>query len=207
MRKAGAFFLLLLLGFTVPLLYAQEEYPDDEPYDPGWDVYVPELYTKGDQTFTINLGLIFPVLFLNNGSRIAHNFSPPVGGMGSLGYNYFLGSKFFVGGEIAGIFNSTLGGNTVFLIPIGVRAGYQFILWRIEIPLSLTVGINWHRFLNQGYFGPFIKAGGSVFYRFNPDWSFGVNANWCWFPEWTNDSKKNVDGNIVEVTLSVRYHF
>ena len=154
-----------------------------------------------------SLGFVFPAIFLNNGEQIDHNFEPPIGGTGALGYNYFLTPNIFIGGEISGMFNSTLGGNTVFLIPIGAKLGYQFIIWRLEFPLSVTLGVNWHRYLNEGYFGFYAKAGASVFFRYNPDWSFGVNANWCWFPEWTNEPSKNVDGNIVEVTLSVRYHF
>ncbi|MCL2065994.1 MAG: hypothetical protein FWG99_00820 [Treponema sp.] len=209
MRKAGAFFILLFFGLG--LLYAQEE--DDEPdyVDPpiisDWDIYVPELYTYGDQAFIITLGLIFPTVFVNDGKVIDHNFSPPVGGTGSLSYNFFLSPNIFLGGEISGMFNSTLGNNTVFMIPLGVRMGYQFILWRFEFPLTMTLGINWHRYLNLGYFGFYMKGGGSVYFRLRPEWSIGVNANWCWFPEWTEDRSKNVDGNIMELTFSVRYHF
>jgi hypothetical protein len=195
----------------VSVIHAQEDDETDEgdlPIDSEWDYYMPELYSRGDQTFMISLGMIFPTVFLNNeGKRIDHNFVPPVGGSGSLSYNYFLGSNFFIGGEISGMFNPTLGQNTVFIIPLGLRAGYQFIFWRLEFPMTLTLGMSWHRFLDEGYFGMYMKAGGAVYYRFNPDWSFGLNSNWCWFPEWTNDWKKNVHGNIVDLNFSVRYHF
>ena len=207
MRKAGAFFLLLLLVFFSPLLNAQEQEPPDE-INPDWgEIYQPEQYTMGDQIFSITLGFVFPVVFFNNGEIKEHNFQPPVGGTGALGYSFFLSPNIFVGGEISGMFLSTLGQNTAFFIPIGIRVGYQFIVWRLEIPLSLTAGVIWHRYLNQGYFGMYIKAGGSVFYRFNADWSFGVNANWCWFPQWTSEPEKNVDGHLAELTLTVRYHF
>jgi hypothetical protein len=206
MRKAGAFFLLLLMAFFTPLLNAQEEEPGDFDPDMG-EIYMPEQYTRGDQIFSITLGFVFPVAFFNNGEKIDHNFEPPIGGIGALGYNFFLTPNIFVGAEISGMFLSTLGQNTAFFIPIGARVGYQFIVWRFEIPLSLTAGVAWHRYLNQGYFGMYLKAGGAVFYRFNADWSFGINANWCWLPEWTNEPEKNVDGHIAEVTLSVRYHF
>jgi len=205
MQKAAAFLFLLFLCFT---LYAQDE--DDDIYGPiesEWDIYMPELYSRGDQTFLISLGCVFPAVFLNNGKVIEHNFVPPVGGTGSLAYNYYWGPHFSIGGEISGLFNSTLGQNTVFMIPMGFRVGYQFIVWRFEFPLTMTLGINWHRYLNLGYFGYYMKFGGSIYYRFNPDWSFGINTNWGWYPEWTNEPKKNVDGNIIDLTVSVRYHF
>jgi hypothetical protein len=209
MGKAGAFLLLVLLGFWGPLLYAQEEEEpgEDAPIESDWDIYMPELYTRGDQTFSISLGLIFPTVFFNNGAKIPHNFSPPVGGTGSLAYNYFFGSHFNVGGEIGGMFNYTLGKSTVFIIPIGMRVGYQFILKRFEFPLTMTIGFAPQRYLEQGYFGFFMKWGAAAYFRFSPDWSFGLNSNWCWFPEWTKEPSKNVDGNIVDLTLSVRYHF
>ena len=204
MQKALAFLLLLLLCVS---LYAQEDDDIYGPIDSDWDIYMPELYSRGDQTFIISLGCTFPTIFINNGEKIDHNFVPPVGGTGSLAYNYFFSSNISLGGEISGIFNSTLGQNTVFMIPIGLRVGYQFILWRFEFPLTLTLGVNWHRYLNLGYFGYYMKFGGAVYYRFNPDWSFGITTNWGWYPELTNDRSKDVHGNIIDLTLSVRYHF
>ena len=156
MQKARAFFLLTLMvfwgagAFHGPLLHAQEqnepeyEEPDtgeDEiPVEPDWDIYRPELYSRGDQMFTISAGTVFPVVFLNNGKKVDHHLSPPVGGALSLAYHYFLGSHFNVGGEVGIMFNNTLAKGTLFMIPIGLRAGYQFILRRFEFPLSVMVG-------------------------------------------------------------------
>jgi hypothetical protein len=215
MRKAWAFFLMFLLGAAffpgLEGLYAQEEYPDsgdDEeiPIESDWDVYAPELYSRGDQTFTISLGITIPTLFFQDGETITHNFFP-VGGTGVLAYNYFLDSHFNIGGEIGGLFNYTLANNTVFVIPIGLRLGYQFILRRFEFPLIVTLGIAPQRYLNFNYLGFFIKGGASAFFRFSPDWSFGLNAVWSWYPEWTEERDKDIHGNMVDVTLSARYHF
>ena len=205
MRKAGIIFLLLFLTFT--LLYAQESEGDLPATEGDWDIYAPDMYASGDQIFVISLGTVFPTVFLNNGKIITHNISPPVGGTGSLSYNYFLSPNIFLGGEVGGIFMSTLGRNMFYAIPLGLRAGYQFYFWRFEFPVSLTLGMTWHRYLDLSYYGFYMKGGGSVFYRFNSDWSFGLNANWYWLPQWTNDRSKNVDGNFVNLTLSARYHF
>jgi hypothetical protein len=211
MQKAGAFFLLLLLAGG-PVIFAQEEEeegPGDEeeiPIESDWSGFMPSLYSAGDQTFTITLGLIFPTLALQNGNKITHNLNP-VGGTGNLAYTYFFGPHIFLGGEIGVMFDTTLRKNTLFVIPIGVRAGYQFLFNRFEFPLALLVGFAPQRYLDLGYFGFFMKPSASAFFRFNPDWSFGVNTAWWWVPQRTPDTKKNVDGHFIDITLSARYHF
>jgi len=202
MHKAGAFFLMLLLSF--PLLYAQENEP---PSGGDWDFYAPDSYTRGDQTFVISFGAIFPTVFFNNGEVLNNNFSPPVGGAGSLSYNYFFTPKIFLGGELGGLFMPTLGNNKLYAILLGAKTGYQFYFWRLEFPLNITFGMTWHSYLNLKYYGFYMKGGGAVYYRFNSEWSFGISANWNWFPQWTSEPKKNVDGNMVDLLLSARYHF
>jgi hypothetical protein len=202
MKKAAAFVLLLLVS---SLLFAQYEDEEEPEQTPGW--VEQDVYSTGDQSFSIAAGVLFPVLFFNNGETITNNLFA-VGGYGSLSYTYFLGAHFFLGGEISLSFIATESqNNMLYLIPIGLRAGYQFVIWRFEIPLTYTIGFNWHRYLGYGNFGLYMKAGVSLFYRFNPEWSYGLNASWCWFPEWTGDPSKNVDGHMIELTLSVRYHF
>jgi hypothetical protein len=209
MRRAWAFcaaVLLALAGWGVPL-WAQEEGDGEAPVESDWNMYAPELYSRGDQTFLISLGVVVPAIFLNQGEIIDHNISPQVGGTGSLTYNYFLDSRFSIGGEAGGLFASTVGQNVLYIIPIGFRLGYQLVFNRFEFPFTVTVGIAPQKYLDKDYLGFFAKAGGAFFYRFHPDWSFGVNANWCWFPQWVEDSTQNVDGNFVDITISARYHF
>ena len=222
MQKVGVLFLLLgLFWFSGQgmYLFAQEddgEYPDydEEPSEEtDWDGYMPELYTRGDQAITVSAGLIFPVLFFNNKERIDHNFKPPIGGsVGPLAYSYFINSHLFVGAEIGFKFNYTLGQNVVFIIPIGLQTGWQFVFHRFEIPLKLVIGAAPQRYLNMGYVGLFLKGGGSVYFRFNPSWSFGMGADWSWYPQWPKkdgrpDPAKNIDANIISLTLAARYHF
>jgi hypothetical protein len=207
MQKAGIFFLLLLISLPI-LLYAQEEDNEGEPSgDSEWDFYETDFYSTGDKAFTVSAGVIFPTVFYSNNRQITHNLTPPVGYTGSLAYTYFLNSNIFVGGEIQGMFIATLARNSLFIIPIGARAGYQFILSRFEFPISLALGMTFPRYLDLGYFGLYLKGGGGAYFRFNADWSFGFNASWGWFPEWTPRKGENIDGNIVDAMLSVRYHF
>jgi hypothetical protein len=202
MRKAATVLFILLLGFQ---LSAQDNAPDVEP---DWDDFRETLYTTGDQTFIISLGTEFPVLFLTGGKKIPNKFSPPVGGGGYLAYSYYLNTSFFFGFELGVMFLPTIGENTLFIIPLGLlRGGYQFNVWRLEFPLSITVGMVWHRYLNSGYYGLYTRAGGSAYFRAMHNWSFGLSADWYWFPQWADDKKKNVDGHVIGLMLSARYHF
>ena len=225
MQKVGVFLLLMgLCWFSGQgaFLYAQEEESEEEEEEDSsdegialetdWDGYMSTLYSRGDQTFTISLGVIFPTVFYNNMNKKDHHFNPPVGGAGSLAYTHFLGAHFFLGGEVGVNFNYTLGQNTIFIIPFGVRTGWQFLLHRFEIPITLGVGGVVHRYLNNDYMGMFIKGGASGFFRFNPEWSFGLNVDWYWYPQWPRENgnpvpEKNMYANILGLTLAARYHF
>jgi len=226
MQKIPAFLLMLALcclaGQGV-ILYAQENAPyeenipdddddDDNQTDSDFGGYIPDLYTKGDQIITISLGAIFPTVFLNNGKEINHNINPPVGGVISLAYNYFLGPHLFLGGEIGFASAYTLGESALFIIPIGFRAGWQFVFRRFEFPIYGVIGIAPQRYLDLGYFGLYLKGGLSAYYRFLPKWSFGIIVDWSWYPQWPmKDEKrtpeKDIDANFIGVILSARYHF
>jgi|TergutMp193P3_1026864.scaffolds.fasta_scaffold04981_6 hypothetical protein len=206
MHRAGAILLLLLTGLSP--LFAQEEGKEDDPsVEIDWGDYSSDLYAPGDQTITISLGIVFPTFFFNNGNEIDHNFIPPVGGAGSIAYGYFLSSHFFIGAEIGGMFLFTLAGNTFGSPNLSVKAGYQFNIWKLEFPVSASVGMVWHTYLNHYYYGLYVKGGAAAFFRATPEWSFGLTVNWEWLPEWTGDEAKNIDGNFLGLMISARYHF
>ena len=202
----GGLVLLVLMGFALPLV-AQEvdSDPDDELPAIVWDSYVPDVYRAGDKILTISAGVLFPTVFTGRGLE-GNGSNINIGGMGSFVFSYFLTPRWFVGGELAGMFASTGGRNMVFIIPIGPRVGYQFVLGRFEFPLALMVGAAPQKYLDKGYFGLIIKPSASGFFRFNPDWSFGLNTSWWLLPQWPENGK-NVLGNFLELTLSARYHF
>ncbi|MDR1839938.1 MAG: hypothetical protein LBQ93_10200 [Treponema sp.] len=205
MRKARTIVLLLLIGLPT-LLAAQDEY-EDPNINSDWDYYYYDAVSRGDQTFIISLGTIFPIAFYNVGKKIDHKFDPAIGGTGSLAYNYYLFPKIFIGAEFGGLFIRTLGDNTLFNIFLGARGGYQFNIWRLEFPLTGVVGMVWHRYLDQGHYGLYLKGGGAAFFRASSRWSFGVSTNWYWLPQWTKDKSQTVYGNMVDITLCARYHF
>jgi len=207
MRKARTIVLLLLIGMGLPaLLAAQDEY-EDPNIESDWDYYYYDAVSRGDQTFIISLGTIFPMGFYSEEAAIDNKFDPSIGGTGSLAYNFYIFPQIFVGAEVGGLFIHTLGDNTLFNIFLGARGGYQFNLWRFEFPLTAVIGMVWHRYLDQGYYGLYLKGGGAAFFRASPNWSFGISADWYWLPQWTDDRSQTVYGNMVDITLSARYHF
>jgi hypothetical protein len=204
MQRALSLFLLLFLGLSVMLSAQENSEPEVEP---DWENYMNELYVRGDQTFSISLGVGFPIAFINNGEVIDHKIEPPIGGTGSLCYLYYLGPYLFLGGDLSILFLPTIGKNTVYITSPGVKIGTQFILGRFEFPFSLVFGSTFQTYLDFGYIGFFMKGGACAFFRATREWSFGLMSNACWFPQWTNEPEKNVDGFFVDLSLIARFHF
>jgi len=197
--------------------FVQEEPPQEEDdeaplFEPDWADFYAELYTRGDRTFSITLGVLFPTVFFGSLDDKGHGLSP--GGTGTLTFNYFLTPNVFIGGELSGMFAGTRGGKMIYIIPFGARIGYQFLFRRFEFPVSLMVGAAPQRYLTDGYFGLIVKPGASMFWRYNSEWSFGLNSIWWFVPQWPRPVdvggemiRHNTYGNFLELTLSARYHF
>ena len=79
--------ILILIGF--PAILTAQQTDDDPSIESDWDDYFTDLYVKGDQTFIIALGTVFPGFFIyrDDDIDVIHKFAPPVGGTGSLIYN------------------------------------------------------------------------------------------------------------------------
>jgi hypothetical protein len=205
--KARIFFLAMLPVVLLFPLAAQDfeegEGGPDLPIEADWPDVMPDLYSRGDKIFGISIGPILPMVFIHEDGGIKEgNIS--VGGGGSLAYTYFLNGHLFLGGELGGMFAFTKAENALFIVPIGLRLGYQFILGSFEFPLSLMVGFAPQSYLEKNFFGLFVKPSASAFWRFSPDWSFGLNAAWWWVPQWAD---RTVHGNFLELSITARYHF
>jgi len=206
--------LIILAGAT--LIYAQEEEDDEDDKDiyleTDWSSVNASRYSKGDQTFLICLSLVKPLFYMDKQQGY---LSPKMnlGWKGSLGYAYYLDAHFFLGAELSGMFSSTIGGNMYFIVPMGFMGGYQFILGRFEFPLSLMIGAAPQTHQSRSYFGFFSKISGAAYFRFNNEWSFGLNTGFWWVPQWTNKPRAGYNGNVNihgffwEFSLSARYHF
>jgi hypothetical protein len=162
-------------------------------------------YTRGDKLFNINAGIIVPLFFLSASGDLMLN-KLYAGGILSLAYHYFLNSNLFFGAILQWSFAQTLGENFLYLVPIGVTLGYQFVVNRFEFPVSITLGGMSEQYLTYNGYWPFLKPQAACFFRFNSNWSFGMNTAWFLVPQWSNTPEKNATGNFMEITLSARYH-
>jgi hypothetical protein len=208
--------LVLFCLFFCVSLFAQED-GEDAPIETDWSGYLPNLYSRGDQIFNLHLGLVFPLFYADTEKGVLST-KMNLGGMGALSYIYFLNSHWFLGVELSGAFFSTEGKNNYFIVPMGFKTGYQFIFRRFEFPLSLMVGFAPQQRLGGSYFGFFAKPAAAAFFRFNQDWSFGINASLWWVPQWTgkhddpgmaerHSGTINIHGFFLETSIGVRYHF
>jgi len=207
MPRTWSIFLIVFLIFCGLSLYAQEggyqeEDPDDSIPEEEWDEIIIAEYSPGDRNFVVSLGTVIPLFFTGIDNN-QHGLS--IGWYGSLAFNYFITPRIFFGGELSGMFISTRGGNMLYIVPIGARVGYQYSYKRFEFPVSIMIGVAPQKYLEKGYFGPIVKPGASAFWRYNPEWSFGINGVWWFVPQWPKNGN-NTYGNFFELTLSARYH-
>ncbi len=130
------------------------------------------------------------------------------GGAGTLGYHQFITPYIALGGDVSFGYNPTLGGNIFTYIPILFSTTVQPVYKQFEFPVTLSLGVCTETYLNKSYFPAFVvKPAAGVFYRMSPSWSFGVEAECLFIPEYHSDSDDNDYGLFGSVVLSARYHF
>jgi hypothetical protein len=210
-QKTGIVFFLMIFIFSLNFLGAQEanneetEEETEPAIESDWSRFDVPSYESGDMMFGLGLGLTFPVLFTGNNGAIENKVN--LGGNGFLAFDYFLHPNMAGGGELNFSFSSTIGENMLFLVPFGARFTYQIALHPIEIPITLAVGMVPQVYLDENYLGLYIKPSLGVYWRFNMDWSFGLNGSWLWLPQWTKNAAETVYGNFITLTIAARYHF
>jgi hypothetical protein len=223
-RRVLSLLLLCFLSCAVAFTaFAQEEDQEEEggdsdefPIESEWTGPLPDRYAPGDRMFTVAVGALFPIVFLDESGSAYDSQIKPGLSLGAIGLNFFLTSGFFVGGEFSLGFSWTIN-EILFQLPFGARLGYQFtlnsprlpsLLNRFEFPVSIMVGLYSQSYLSKNYFGLFLKPEVAAYFRFNSDWSFGVNVGWWWVPQWPESgSQHNRYGNFLNTTLSARYLF
>ncbi|MDR2481310.1 MAG: hypothetical protein LBD07_03335 [Spirochaetaceae bacterium] len=203
--------LLFIFLFISGTLAAQTAGHDDDindglPIQSEWDGKTYSVYSVGDKIFNISIGTLSSLFLTGRNYEIISN-KIHIGGTGSLSYSYFLTTKIFTGGELQGSFSSTLSEIFLYMIPISWHIGYQFIYNRFEFPSSVSFGIVPQSYNGKSLLSIFSKLHGAAFYRFTNDWSFGLNTEFWWIPQWTKEPSKNAYGHFLGITVSARYHF
>lgn len=139
-------------------------------------------FLRGEQTIGLSAGLQMP-LFILPDTREQSDAALHAGGAFSLTYQYFIARGLALGGTIAGSFNGTVGGGSLFAAPLSFRTAY----WWSALPFEFCVGAELGGYLlrlgDHGMLGPFAKAGGGAFWRSASAWSFGLQSYFWLVPE------------------------
>lgn len=186
-----------------------DEVPQDEDGEEN-DVAIKtslNLNEAGDQFIKIGLMVTFPLNFGGNfpGYR---DGKLSTGGAGMLGYHRFLTSWWAIGLDVHFGYHPTIGENIFTYIPFVINTTIQPTFKRFEFPITVGVGAAMENYLSRTYFpGLILKGQAGAFFRATPSWSFGLEGDYMYMPQWYDDSQYNDYGLFGSVVISARYHF
>jgi len=161
---------------------------------------------KGDQFIRVGVGLGVP-LFNFTPDGIENKPNLKLGGTATLGYSRFITSRIALGGDMSFSFNSTIGSNLYFYLPLTFKGTYVFVADRFHFPVSLGAGFALQTYSGATYFGPIVKPEIAAYFQYSQNWSFGPSLGWNMVSQIYKDGANNRVGNILDITASVRYHF
>jgi hypothetical protein len=187
-----------------------EDINSETPIQSNWLGEKYSLYTRGDKILSVNIGALFKLFVMDDDNKKTKD-EIHTGGVLAFSFSYFLTPSLFVGGTLKGSFSPTEAKKILYLVPMEALVGYQFIWNRFEFPVSLGLGGVGHSYDLATYYGMFMEVEGGAYFRFNPDWSFGLSTALWWVPQWPKaweDGKVyNRNAYFLQLTASARYHF
>lgn len=200
-------FLTTITAQTEPTKLQATDPGDEYPTDPeDRDNLGYEPIRKGDQYIRVGVGIEVP-LFNIGPDGVETDTNMNLGGTGIIGYSRFITSRISLGGELAFAFNSTLGENMYLALPLTFKGTYEFVVRDFRVPCSLSIGGALHSYRSRYFFGPIVKPEVGVYYQYSPEWSFGLATAWNILPQWYDNSDDNRVGNMLDITMGLRYHF
>ena len=201
-------FLLFLAIFSVSLTAKDADMPEE---DATIDI---EYHSMGDQIFSINAGLFFPLFFQNpspgSGEDAISSTNLSLGGTGHLYYGAYLNNNVILGMEIGAMFARSPNRNNFYMVPIMFRGTYEFQFKNnlFTVPVHLGAGISMTSYLDDFHVDMIFKPGAGFFWNQSSDWSFGTNLTYWWVPQiYPSDPDYNRLGNFMDMSLSAVYHF
>jgi hypothetical protein len=190
----------------------RQEAPADGDSEAPSDAGEPEAVTSnspflpGEQLIGIGLGLQIPSFVLPKTGEGASNIK--LGGSFSFSYQQFVARGFAIGGELSATYNSTIGGSSLFILPLGMTASY----WWTKLPFEFSIlgegGIYMMRENKEGIFDPFARVGVGVYWRVSSGWSIGLQPSLLFIPEIHYGNQKSLTqfGGFIDASLSAVYH-
>ena len=190
--------LLLIAFFISPNASAQDEMAD--------------IYELGDQSFSINAGLILPLFILGIDGTVTPGYEKlTLGASGSLHWGAFVNNELTVGVDLGGMFTLSKLDRTLIMVPISGIVTYALRFYPFEVLLHAALGVNFTKLDNDLYIGPILKPGASFFWNYSNEWSFGLQTEYWFAPEIyfgdTPPVSHSTFGNFLGITLAILYHF
>lgn len=199
----------LILLCALPLS-AEESKDTDDSKNPSVEnpaeqtvEYEYKMNQSGDQYLRVSIAGTFPLNFPNFTSLFDSTSKLKIGGMGTLGYHYFLTENLAVGADVGFGFNVTIGSHVLNTIPILATATFQPTAGKWEFPITLGIGMAPQIYISYHYFGMAVKGDAGAFYRVTPSWSIGIEGSYLWLPHFTAGNQ----AHFATAAVSARYHF
>ena len=180
----------------------QGEEKEDIEFRPSENLNEP-----GDQYIKIGLMVTCPLNF-GGSFPLYKEGKLATGGAGMIGYHRFITSWWAAGINIYFGYHPTLGENIFTYIPFVLDTTFQPTFKSFEFPITLGIGAAMENYLSRTYFpGLVLRGAAGVFYRATPSWSFGIEGDYMYMPQWYSDSSKNDYGVFGSMLITARYHF
>jgi hypothetical protein len=194
-----AVMLLALFVFLCPALALAQEAEKPVPVN---------VYSLGQQSFSLSLGLFIPLFFMDFDGAILDSTNLSLGGIGSLQWGIHLDNHWLVGAELGGIFSKSLQENMMYMLAITAKAAYIFHVFPFEFPIFLGAGMDIVKYGAQSHLDFILKPGFASLWKYNVNWGFGLNVVYWWVPQpWPEVPSQALMGNFLEVTLTAQYSF
>ncbi|MDR1893648.1 MAG: hypothetical protein LBQ61_03000 [Spirochaetales bacterium] len=203
MKKSIAL-ILILFGFLLPGLAAQEPNPDLPEDD-----FTRITYDTGDSVFSFGIGLLMPLFNSDNhGNFIPYGKQLGYGGMGYIEWNAYLTSRIRLGLQISGMFAQTINKNTLTMVPITAKFSYLLDFYPLTVPLTLGVGFSFNKLDRLFEFPPILKPGVGCYWSLRGNWELGGQVVYWWIPEihFRDLADQTRFGNFLEISLGAVYH-
>lgn len=177
---------------------------------------IADTYTLGDQTLTVSAGLLLPLFTYLPGDQVSgesvNNTNLSLGGHLSLQWNAFLNSRLAIGAEMGGMFAIDRHGEALLMVPVTVRMSYLVSFAQFDVPLFANAGAGFMKLADLVNVSLILRPGLSVYYRYDPNWSFGGTVSfWMIYePIWGNappGEAQNALATLVDFSPQLVYHF
>ena len=163
-------------------------------------------YKFGDQAISLSAGAMIPLgIYGGTAPATGKTF---LGADFSFSYRFFLDRQWAIGGAIAGAFNSTTAGRSLFTLPLDAELSW----WKAVVPFEFFVesgaGAYMMRLDTHGIFDPFAKLGAGALWQTGSGWSVGLTTEGWYIPEihYGDYSSLNRTGISLDVGLIAVYH-